>query len=194
MKTRTLLLSGVAGIGFLFATSASAHTFGAHGAGFGEELVHPLLGIDHLLAMIAVGFWAAQLGGKALWQVPLAFVAMMAGGALIANIGIDASLVEAMIAASVIFLGLMIAGSIKLPPSVSVIVVSAFALFHGYAHGLEMPQAGAPLAYGAGFVLATGCLHLIGVGLGISASRMRILTRVGGAAIAATGLYLLVGA
>ena len=194
MKTRTLLLSGVAGTAFLFANSVSAHTFGAHGAGFGEGLVHPLLGVDHLLAMIAVGFWAAQLGGKALWQAPLAFVAMMVGGALIANIGIDASLVEAMIAASVIFLGLMIAGSVKLPPSVSVIVVSAFALFHGYAHGLEMPQASTPLAYGAGFVLATGCLHLIGVGLGISANRMRILARVSGAAIAATGLYLLVGA
>lgn len=194
MRKRTLVLSSAAGISFLFAHSVSAHTFGAQGAGFSGGLVHPLLGIDHLLAMIAVGFWAMQLGGKALWQVPLAFVSVMTGGALIANLGLDASLVETMIAASVVFLGLMIAGSVQLPTSVSVIAVSAFALFHGYAHGLEMPQAGHPMAYGVGFVLTTVCLHLLGVALGVSASRMHTLTRMGGTAIAATGLYLLAGA
>ncbi len=194
MKKRVQILTGAAGLGVLFANSAVAHTFGASGAGFGEGLVHPLLGVDHLLAMIAVGFWAMQLGGRALWQIPLAFVSVMAGGALIANLGFDAALIEAMIAASVVFLGLMIAGSVRMPTLVSVCVVSVFALFHGSAHGLEMPQASAPLAYGIGFVLTTGGLHLLGMALGVSVSRMHLVTRVGGATIAATGLYLLVGA
>ena len=118
----------------------------------------------------------------------------MAGGALIANLGFDTALIEAMIAASVVFLGLMIAGLFRMPTLVSVCVVSAFALFHGSAHGLEVPQAGYPMAYGVGFVLTTVCLHLLGVALGVSASRIHTLTRMGGAAIAATGLYLLAGA
>jgi urease accessory protein len=191
MKISTNVLAGVTGMTVLFAGNVSAHTFGAHGAGMAEGLVHPFIGIDHLLAMLAVGIWAAQLGGRALWPVPLAFVSVMAGGAWLAQLGLDLSLVEVMIAASVLVLGLLIAGSVRVSTSVSVMAVSVFALFHGYAHGLEMPQAGAPLAYASGFMLATVCLLLIGIVLGLSLNRMRVLSRIGGAAIAVTGVYLL---
>jgi urease accessory protein len=193
MKSSTKVIIGLAGILVLTSGNVSAHTFGAEGAGFADGLVHPFIGIDHLLAMIAVGIWAAQLGGRALWQVPLAFVAVMAGGAGLAQWGLGLSLAEGMIAVSVLVFGLMVAGSVRVSAAVSVMVVSIFALFHGYAHGLEMPQAGAPLAYASGFILATACLHLIGIGLGMSLNRMQALSRLGGAAIAATGVYLLAG-
>lgn len=191
MNYRNTLLAGSAGMLSLFAATASAHTFGAHGAGMTEGLVHPFIGLDHLLAMLAVGIWAAQLGGRALWQVPLAFVAVMAGGAALAQLGLGLSLVEVMIAGSVLALGLLIAGAVRVSGTVSVMAVSLFALFHGYAHGLEMPQAGSPVAYAAGFVLATVCLHLLGIALGLSLNRMRVLSRISGAAIAVTGVYLL---
>lgn len=191
MKISRHVLAGVTGMTVLFSGIVSAHTFGADGAGMTEGLVHPFVGIDHLLAMLAVGIWAAQLGGRALWQVPLAFVVMMAGGAWLAQLGLDLSLVEVMIAASVLVLGLLVAGSVRASISVSVMAVSLFALFHGYAHGLEMPRAGAPLSYASGFLLATLCLHLLGIALGLSLNRTRVLSRIGGAAIALTGVYLL---
>jgi urease accessory protein len=193
MIIRNSRLAGVAGLSLLFAGSASAHTFGAEGAGFADGLIHPFIGLDHLLAMLAVGIWAAQLGGRALWQAPLAFVAVMASGAGLAQFGLGLSLVEWMIAASVLVLGLLVAGAVQVSAAMSVLAVSVFALFHGYAHGLEMPQTATPEAYAAGFVLATGCLHLIGIGLGLSFSRIRSLSRIGGAAIAATGVYLMAG-
>jgi urease accessory protein len=191
MNISNRLIAGLAGTLFLFSGVASAHTFGAQGAGMSEGLVHPFVGIDHLLAMLAAGIWAAQLGGRALWQVPLAFVTVMAGGAWLAQLGVAVSLVELMIAGSVVVLGVLIAGSIRVSSPVSVMAVSLFALFHGYAHGLEMPQAGNPWAYAAGFVLATLCLHLLGIALGLSLNRMRMLSRIGGAGIAVTGVYLL---
>ncbi len=191
MNIRNTLGAGAAGITCLFAAGAEAHTFGAAGAGLTEGLIHPFIGIDHLLAMLAVGIWAAQLGGRSLWLLPLAFVAVMAGGAGLAQLGLDLALVEVMIAVSVLALGSLVAGSIRVSAGVGMLTVSIFALFHGYAHGLELPEAGTPLAYAAGFVLATTCLHLIGIGVGIGLRQSQWLTRIGGAALSATGVYLL---
>ncbi len=183
----------VTGLTLLWAETASAHTFGSEGAGMVEGLSHPFLGLDHLLAMLAVGFWATQLGGGALWQVPLAFTLMMAGGAWLCHLDLGIAHVELMIAGSVLALGLMIAASVRLSTAVSVLAVSVFALFHGYAHGQEMPQAGAPLAYAGGFVLATVCLHLIGISLGQALSRRPRVARLAGGLVATAGACLLVG-
>jgi urease accessory protein len=189
----TPIITVATGLSWLWAESVSAHVFGAEGAGMIEGLVHPFLGLDHLLAMVAVGFWATQLGGRAQWQVPLAFVWMMAGGAWLGHLDLGIVHVELMIAGSVLALGLMIAASVRLSTAVSVLAVSLFALFHGYAHGQEMPQAGAPLAYAGGFVMATVCLHLIGIGLGHALRRSPRVTRLAGGLIATAGACLLVG-
>jgi urease accessory protein len=179
-----LLLAGLSG-------TAAAHTFGAEGAGFAAGLAHPFLGLDHLLAMIGVGLWAAQLGGQARWQLPLAFLMVMAGGAWLGQAGPDLAGAEIMIALSVVTLGVLVALSARMAGWLGIGLVSLFALFHGYAHGQEIPQAAAPLTYAAGLLLATLMLHLIGLGLGLSASRLRAASRVGGLAMAATGVYLL---
>ena len=189
----TPIFTIAAGLSWLWTGPAAAHTFGAEGAGLVEGLAHPFLGLDHLLAMVAVGFWATQLGGRALWLVPVAFVLMMAGGASLGHLNLGISHVELMIAGSVLALGLMIAASMRLSTAVSVLAVSVFALFHGYAHGQEMPEAGAPLAYAAGFVLATVCLHLVGIGLGHALSRRPRFVRLAGGLIATAGACLLVG-
>ncbi len=181
------------GAGLLFTPLVFAHALGAHGAGFADGFAHPFLGLDHLLAMIAVGLWAAQMGGAARWRVPLAFLTVMAGGTLWANLGLGGALVETAVAGSVLALGLLVACAVRLSSFWSVLAVAAFALFHGYAHGLEMPEAASPTSYGLGFILATAVLHLAGIGLGLAARQRRILIRLGGVAIAATGALLLAG-
>ncbi|MDD5034258.1 MAG: HupE/UreJ family protein [Methylococcaceae bacterium] len=191
MKAKSLIVYFIAGMGLLLAPAAFAHTVGAHGAGFVAGLAHPLLGIDHLLAMLAVGLWAAQSGGGALWRVPAAFVAAMAGGALLANNTVESSLLETAIAGSVLALGLMVGFALRLPGLSGLLAVSLFALFHGYAHGLEMPQAASPWGYGLGFLLATSSLHFAGVLLGLFLGRRQNLLRAGGLAIATAGLWLL---
>lgn len=143
--------------------AANAHMFGAHDAGFVHGFTHPLGGLDHLMAMVAVGLWAAQRGGKALWALPAAFVAAMIGGGLMGAAGVALPAVELGIALSVVALGALIAVQSRLPLAASVGVVALFALFHGHAHGAEMPEAAAPLLYGAGFALATALLHGAGV-------------------------------
>lgn len=191
MNMKSLVLAGLAGMAF--SGNVLAHTFGAHGAGFAEGLTHPFLGLDHLLAMLAVGIWASQLGGPALWRLPLAFMAALAGGALLANLEIGSAVIETAIAGSVLVLGLLIAGAVRLRAAASLVLVATFALFHGHAHGLEMPQAGSPWGYGAGFLLTTAALHGAGVLLGISAGRLGVWVRVSGMAMAVTGLFLLAG-
>jgi urease accessory protein len=147
---------------------AHAHTVGAHDAGFVHGFSHPLGGWDHLLAMVAVGLWAAQRGGKALWALPTAFVGAMIGGGLLGMAGVTLPAVELGIALSVVTLGGLIALQARLPLLASVGTVALFALFHGHAHGVEMPEAAAPLLYGAGFALATALLHGAGVGATLS--------------------------
>ncbi|GAB4510387.1 MAG: HupE/UreJ family protein [Sulfuricaulis sp.] len=177
------------------AGTAQAHTFGAHGAGFSAGLAHPFIGLDHLLAMVAVGVWAAQLGGRAIWRVPLAFMAMMALGSALALGGVLLPAVETGIASSVLVLGLLIAVAARFPLVASMLLVSVFALFHGHAHGQELPQAASVLLYSLGFLLATGLLHATGAGLGILLGRgiSANWVRVMGGGIAATGLLLWVG-
>jgi len=174
------------------ASGATAHTFGAHGVGFAQGFAHPLSGIDHLLAMVAVGLWAAQLGGRALWAVPAAFVGMMAVGGILGAVGAPLPVVELGIAGSLVVLGVLVMLSSRLPVAVSAALVGLLALFHGHAHGTELPEAASALAYGLGFIAATAALHGVGIGIGVSLKRdaARLLVRVGGAGIAATGLVL----
>ena len=170
---------------------AEAHTFGSQGAGLMAGLTHPFVGLDHLLAMFAVGIWAGQLGGRAVWLIPLTFVSVMAVAATLASFGLLLPLMEPAIGCSVLVLGLLIAGSVRLPTSVCALLVSLFAVFHGYAHGLELPQAASPILYGAGFVLATALLHGLGIGFARNSRQHKMLQRIAGySLIAASGLLL----
>lgn len=193
-RNASLRLGLVAAAWALAVRPAAAHTFGAEGAGFVAGFGHPLLGIDHLLAMVAVGLWAAQLGGRALWQVPAAFVVALAGGAVLALAGIGLPAVEPGIMASVLVLGLLIAFAVRLPAGAAVALVALFALAHGHAHGAEMPQAANAALYALGFVLATVLLHATGATLGWATARVLLpsLARLAGAAVATVGLWGLV--
>jgi urease accessory protein len=180
----------------LAASPAAAHTFGADAAGFAAGFGHPLLGLDHLLAMVAVGAWASQLGGRATWRIPAAFVYALALGAALALAGLPLPAVEPGILASVLVFGLLIAFAVRLPASFGMALTGLFALCHGHAHGAGMPMAADPLPYGAGFILATVGLHAAGVALGWGAARLLspALTRAAGAAVAAAGLWALLAA
>ncbi|MFB9948083.1 HupE/UreJ family protein [Rhizobium puerariae] len=159
---------------------------------------HPLFGLDHILAMVAVGLWASQIAraernANALWAVPAAFVGTMALGFLAALAGMNLPFVEPAILASVIGLGLLVSLAVKLPVPVSAAVVGIFALFHGFAHGGELGSAGA-LQFGIGFVAATALLHAVGIGLGLGISRFApAVTRLAGAVTALLGLSLVFG-
>ena len=175
---------------------ALAHTGAGSVSGFAAGLHHPLGGLDHLLAMVAVGILAAQLGGRALWAVPAAFVGMMLVGGLAAMAGIGLPLVELGIVGSVVILGAVIALGRRLPLAGAVALAGVLAVFHGHAHGLEMPAAASGLAYAAGFALATAGLHAAGIGLGLATRRLgegvgRAVMRIGGAGVAAAGVALL---
>ncbi|HWM46058.1 MAG TPA: HupE/UreJ family protein [Xanthobacteraceae bacterium] len=133
---------------------------------------HPIGGLDHALAMVAVGLLAFQLGGRALWLVPGAFVTVMAAGAVAGAFGLVPPLTEIGIAASVLVLGAAVALRLGVPATTAALVVGAFAIFHGAAHGAEMPQTAAGLAYGVGFVLATALLHACGISAGLLVGRL----------------------
>lgn len=174
---------------------ASAHPgLPGHTHGFVNGLAHPLSGLDHFLAMTAVGVWAAQQGGKALWQVPLAFLSAMILGGMLGMMGLgEFSMLDQAIAASVLIMGILIATARQLPTRTGALVVGLFALFHGYAHGAEMPATSSGLFYAAGFVLATAMLHLLGIGIGSVARTTDSMrwARIGGCVIAVCGIYLI---
>src|SRR5262249_50555066 len=155
--------------------------------GLTAGLAHPFGGLDHVLAMVAVGLWAAQLGGRALWLVPTGFVAAMVGGAALGWAGLGAIPADAGILASVLLLGLRVAFAVRWPLPLGLVVVGAFALCHGYAHGSELPAGGDALAFAAGFALATALLHGVGIAAGLMARDGRLL-RWSGAGIAAAGV------
>ena len=159
-------------------------------AGFG----HPLSGLDHLTVMIAVGLWAAMKGGRAVWAWPLAFVGVMLAGGALGMLQVPMPCVEPAILASVVTLGLLVALAIDLPVSAGVAIIGLFALFHGHAHGTEVPENAGGLEYMAGFAVATALLHAVGIaaalGLGL---RFRGLARAAGAACAAVGVGLAFG-
>ena len=176
------------------ATSASAHIgtdLGAHAeTGFIDGLLHPFTGLDHLAAMLAVGFWSA-LTARRLWTVPLAFAAMLLVGALLGLAGIELPAVEPMIAASVLVLGLLVALRASLPAALAAALVGMFALFHGVAHGAELAGAahiGAPLL---GMLMATLALHAAGLVAGLALRHNAWTARVAGAGVAALGALLL---
>ena len=174
------------------AGTAQAHIISAQGGGLGAGFAHPFTGLDHMLAMIAVGLWASQLGGRARWAVPLAFMGAMMVGAGLALAGVRLPMVATGIASSVLVLGLLIAFAARLPVAMSAILVGAFAVFHGHAHGNELPQAASEALYGAGFLLATGALHVFGLALGAQMHRLLkpAWLRALGSGIAAAGLVL----
>ena len=178
----------------LLPSLAYAHVGVGQTSGFAHGFVHPLTGLDHIAAMVAVGLWAAQRGGRALWVVPLTFVGVMSVSGLLGALGVSVPLVEPGIVASVFVLGVLVAAAVRLPLVASSLIVGLFAVFHGHAHGAEMPETVSGLAYGLGFVLATGLLHGCGIGLGLLAGRLGSprFVRYAGGATAALGVYLFV--
>ena len=180
---------------FVFAPAAALAHPGHDGAGgLAHGFVYPLTGIDHVLAMIAVGVLAAQYGGRALWLVPVSFLVAMAAAGAIGMAGIPVQIVEAGIGLSVVVPGLMIAFQIKPPTLAAMVVVGFFALFHGYAHGSEMPDGLAGLSSAAGLLGATALLLGAGVGLGLLLQRRtlsRRLIQAGGGAMALVGIAVL---
>ena len=165
-----------------------------HGS-FMAGFSHPLFGLDHILVMVAVGLWASQIGGRALWLVPAAFVGTMAFGFGLAVAGVDLPFVEPAILASVVALGLLIAMAARFDTIASAALVAAFALFHGHAHGGELGAAGAA-SFGIGFVVATALLHAAGIAIGIGVARIAngaILARIIGGLTAVTGVALIFG-
>jgi urease accessory protein len=164
--------------------------------GFINGLTHPLTGLDHICAMVAVGLWAAQRGGRVLWAVPLTFISVMAVGGMAGSSDITLPFVKTMIAASVLVLGILIGSGVRLPLSGSVLLIGLFAFFHGFAHGIKMPDSASGLAYGMGFLLATAGLHLGGIGLGLAARKWDLmqLIRLTGGAIVVCGIYFCITA
>tara|TARA_B110000196_G_scaffold57338_1_gene47515 strand:- start:503 stop:1090 length:588 start_codon:yes stop_codon:yes gene_type:complete len=170
---------------------ANAHSLVSGYSGFGSGFSHPMLGFDHFLAMFGVGVWGAQMGGRKIWSLPMSFPLIMCVGALIAISNIFAFIfVEQIIALSVIVLGFII--FIKWSPNelIAILVISIFALFHGYAHGVELPSANDPLSFIIGFVLSTGLIHLFGIGTGYFCDKFYNgkLSRIIGILITITGL------
>jgi urease accessory protein len=181
---------------FAAPSAAYAHTGVGDTHGFIHGLMHPLTGIDHILAMVAVGLFAAHLGGRALWLVPASFVTVMAFAGVAGAAGIPIPFVETGIALSVIALGLMVAFEIELPVAAAMALVGFFAIFHGHAHGAELPENSSGLAYGVGFMMATASLHALGVGTGLFLGRLtefggEKITRISGCAISAAGVAIL---
>ena len=171
---------------------AQAHP-GHGGGGFANGFAHPLHGLDHLLAMLAVGLWAAQLGGRAKWAVPACFVGVMVGGGALGMAGVGLPFAEQGIAASVLILGLLIAAAVRLPLAAGLAVAGIFALCHGYAHGAEMPVTAAGAVYAFGFATATALLHACGLGLGVLMQRRAKAEWLcaSGVTISAAGVLLL---
>lgn len=171
---------------------ALAHSRAGDGTGFVIGLLHPLTGIDHVLAMLAVGMWGAQLRGNAIWVLPVAFPLVMALGAVAGILALPMLAIEPGIAASVIALGASIAMNFRPPMVGAAALVSLFAIFHGYAHGVELPRRTDALPYCIGFVMATGLIHLSGISIGLITHLPRGLAvlRLAGMAIALGGLVL----
>jgi urease accessory protein len=178
---------------FLLLVSNTAFAHPGHDvSGFLAGVMHPFSGFDHLLAMIAVGLWAAQGGGVKIWLLPATFMSMLATGAAVALFLPALPLVEIGISTSVLALGLLVALSLQLPVQLSVAITALFGLLHGYAHGLELPGSASAASYALGFLVATATLHLTGIAAGMEASkRHAAITQTLGLAIAASGIYLL---
>ncbi len=177
----------------LWAQTAFAHVQQGEAAGFLTGLRHPISGLDHVLAMVAVGLWGAQLGAPAIWLLPVAFPLVMAMGAMLGLMGIPLPGIEYGIAASAILLGAAVMFEARPPLAVAAILVSFFAIFHGHAHGTELPPGQSALLYSIGFVMATGCLHAAGIAIGTVHrwSWGQTVLRVAGAVVAVGGVFFM---
>jgi urease accessory protein len=172
---------------------AAAHTEGGLAGGFASGFAHPVLGADHIAAMVAVGLWGAFLGAPAIWLLPIVFPLVMALGGVLGILGVPLPGVEIGIAVSAVMLGMMVALAVRPHLAIAAILVGAFAIFHGYAHGAELPEGGNAVAYSVGFVIATGLLHLFGIAIGLLTRWPAGVTavRFAGSAIAIAGLAFL---
>ena len=194
MKLLLVLLA----VAVLATDTAQAHVGAGPVNGFAHGFAHPWTGIDHILTMIAVGVFAFNLGGRALWVVPLSFVGMMMVGGALGMAGVAIPFVEAGIGFSVLALGLAVAFGLNLPTLAAMACVGLFAIFHGHAHGAEMPESASGLEYGAGFILATASLHAVGIGIGFGVGRLgqaygRRVMQAAGGGMALAGVALLAG-
>jgi urease accessory protein len=172
----------------MLAAPATAHPLPGAGAGFAAGVAHPLLGLDHLLAMVAVGLWAGRIGDRARWAVPLSFISAMLAGCALGFTGLSLPHIEPMIAASVLVLGLLVCTNSRSGVLPSAVMVSLFAVFHGLAHANEIPEHGTVLTYVLGFTVATAMLHTIGLG---AAARLRATARLAATSIALAGFWML---
>lgn len=178
--------------------AALAHTGQDGASGLSHGIMHPLGGLDHILAMVLVGLLAFQIGGRAIWLLPASFLAAMAGAGLLGMAGFAVPFVEQGIMLSIVVLGAVVAFGFAAPVSLAAALVGLFAVFHGYAHGAEMPETASGLAYGAGFLAATAVLHAIGIGCGalfayLAKERGLALARWVGSAASLTGIALFAG-
>ncbi len=179
----------------LCATAAHAHAERAAAGGFVTGILHPLLGVDHLLAMVAVGIWGATLGAPLIWALPVAFPLLMVVGGVLGIAAVALPHVEVGIAMSVLLLGLAILADWRAPIVIALALVALFGILHGHAHGTELPASASPAAYSAGFVLTTGLLHLCGIALGMLHSTRAgpMVLRTCGGVIALAGASILLG-
>lgn len=178
---------------FLVARAAFAHEQTGAAAGFFTGLEHPISGLDHVLAMIAVGLWGAQLGAPAIWLLPVTFPLVMAFGAFLGLLGVPLPGAEIGIGLSALLLGSMVAAEARPKIAFAALLVGFFAIFHGHAHGVELPPGQSGLTYSIGFVMATGCLHGVGIAIGLVHRWAwgRHFLRAAGALVALAGIWFL---
>lgn len=193
IKHTSILPWGVLALTVLMATPAAAHETAGVTGGLVSGFLHPLFGFDHVVAMVAVGLWGAFLGAPAIWVLPIVFPVVMALGGGLGVIGVPIPYVEVGIAGSAIVLGLMIAFAARPPLWIAAVIVGAFAVFHGHAHGTELPNAANPFAYSVGFVVATGLLHVAGIAFGLLTrwDVGKVGVRIAGGVIAMAGAYFI---
>jgi urease accessory protein len=192
--TSAIFMAVMAAVAMLAAGPASAHITQDTAGGFSHGFLHPLSGADHFLAMFAVGIWGAQMGGRAVWALPVTFPLIMAMGGLAGIMQVPFGGIETGIAMSMAVLGAAIAAAWRPNDTIALAVVSVFAVFHGYAHGAELPIATDPADYAVGFVIATGMIHVLGVGVGLALKKPfagRLARALGGGIVAGGAYFLL---
>ena len=177
------------------AQSAQAHIVGGEATGFLSGVLHPISGADHILAMVSVGLWGAELGAPAIWILPVTFPMMMAFGGLLGFLGVPLPGTEIGIALSMVVLGVAVAMAWRPPLPVVMAIVAVFAVFHGHAHGTELPGGESALLYSLGFVVATGFLHLVGIATGLIYrwGWGQSALRLAGSGVSLAGVLFLVG-
>jgi urease accessory protein len=198
MTTKFIKPSLAAAVVVLTPMVAFAHTGVGDTSGFVRGFGHPMSGLDHIIAMLMVGVFARQLGGRALWLLPIAFVSIMVVGGMLGMAGIEVPFVEIGIALSVVVFGAIVAFEIKAPAATAMGVVGLFAVFHGHAHGAEIPEVGGGVAYAAGFMIATALLNLSGIIAGFLMGKARehygsVVVRLAGGLATVAGVAFLVG-